>query len=278
MTMNKGETIKHARLNVVLAGCGKMGSALLRGWIAAGIRADYTVLEPSKLPAEFIGRDFIHHLNSASHDIVNANIIIIAVKPQIMNDAVTSLKPYIKSDTLVISIAAGTSLSKLEQLLTQKQPIIRTMPNTPAAIGKGITVMAANKNVSHEQRLLAEELIGTTGHIEWTGDESLLNAVTALSGSGPAYVFLLIELLTKAGIEIGLPADLAEKLARQTVIGSAALAAHEHDTSAATLRQNVTSPGGTTQAALDILMNRELEKIFIRALEAAKKRGEQLNA
>lgn len=276
--MTKGDNTQRARLNIALAGCGKMGSALLRGWIAAGIKADYTVIEPSKLPAEFAGRDFIHHIISPGQDIVKSDIVVLAIKPQTMKHSCAALKAHIKNDALVISIAAGQSLSNLEKLFSHKLPIIRAMPNTPAAIGKGITVGVANKNVSYEQRLLADELLATAGQMEWTTDESLLDAVTALSGSGPAYVFYLIEALTKAGTEIGLPADLAQKLARQTVIGSAALAAHEKDTSAATLRQNVTSPGGTTEAALKILMNGELENIFIKALDAAKKRGEELNS
>ena len=178
---------------------------------------------------------------------------------------------------MFVSVAAGKPLAFFEKHLGAGAKIIRSMPNTPAAVGKAITVAVANKNVSGADRDQAAKLLSAIGDVVWVEKESLLNPVTALSGSGPAYVFLLIETLTKAGIHIGLEAGMAEKLARQTVIGSAALA--EVDTSpAAQLRQNVTSPGGTTEAALKTLMAHPgIQELFNNALKAAAKRAEELS-
>lgn len=259
---------------VVLVGCGKMGAAMLRSWISSGLKADYAVIEPGALPAEFKN---IPHSKSPSADIKRADILVLAVKPQIMGDVCDSLKPHTNPKTLILSIAAGQPIKNFESAFGAGQPVVRAMPNTPAAIGKGITVAVANGNVLGAQQALAEHLLKTTGQIEWVENESLLNAITALSGSGPAYVFYLIEVLAKAGEESGLPAELSMQLARQTVIGSAALAESEPGTDAATLRANVTSPGGTTEAALKILMNGELEKLFEKAIAAATKRGEELS-
>jgi len=203
---------------------------------------------------------------------------MLATKPQIMDNICAGLKDHLHKDTLILSIAAGKSIAYFEGYFGNDHPIIRTMPNTPAAIGKGITVACPNAAVSAAQKKNAETLLKAGGLVDWLEDENLLNAVTALSGSGPAYIFHLIETLAKTGEQIGLSRDLAEKLARQTVIGSAALAEDDEGTPASQLRKNVTSPGGTTQAALEILMDGRLEEIYKEALNAAKTRGEELSS
>ncbi len=202
-------------------------------------------------------------------------VIVFAVKPQSLAEIVKDYKAY--AGALVISIAAGKPIAFFEKHLGAAAKIVRSMPNTPASIGKGITVACANKNVSGSEKDMATKLLGAVGEVFWVEKESLLNPVTALSGSGPAYIFLLIETLTKSGIHIGLDATLAEKLARQTVIGSAALA--EADTSPASeLRKNVTSPGGTTEAAVKMLVAEPgIQKLFDRALKAATQRAEELS-
>ena len=202
-------------------------------------------------------------------------VIVFAVKPQALAETVQDYKAY--AGALFISIAAGKPISFFESQLGTTAKIIRSMPNTPAAIGKGITVACANKNVSAAEKEQAAKLLRAVGEVLWAEKESLLNPVTALSGSGPAYIFLLIETLTKAGLHIGLEENMAEKLARQTVIGSAALAAAD-PASAADLRKNVTSPNGTTEAALKVLMAEPgIQELFNRALNAATVRAEELS-
>ncbi len=284
---------------ILLVGCGKMGSALLSGWTSSDMSFECTVIDPASTNAALssdtatvadASTSVPHHKNTqdtppsnlryvksyreCTDFIGEADVIVLAVKPQFMAKICADLKPHAPKTTLILSIAAGQTISNFEDHFDADQPIVRSMPNTPAAIGKGITVAVPNPHVSPEQKDLADALLGAAGLIEWVEDENLLNAVTALSGSGPAYVFYLIETLTKAGEEIGLPAELAGKLARQTVIGSAALAEHETELSASDLRTNVTSPGGTTEAALEVLMNGEFEALFKRALDAARQRSE----
>jgi pyrroline-5-carboxylate reductase len=184
------------------------------------------------------------------------------------------LKPFAASDTLVVSIMAGITIASITQVCGGA--VVRAMPNTPAAIGRGITVAVAAGNVSAEQRAVADALLRATGSVEWTGDETLMDAVTAVSGSGPAYVFLLAEELARAGVEAGLPPGLATKLARETVAGSGELL-HRSELSSATLRQNVTSPGGTTAAALEVLMGPDgMQSLLTRAVAAATRRSREL--
>ena len=184
------------------------------------------------------------------------------------------LKPFVGPATLVVSIMAGIKIAALEQVCGGM--VVRSMPNTPAAIGRGITVAVPAKNVSASQRSTADALLRAIGSVEWVEDEKLMDAVTAVSGSGPAYVFLLAEELARAGVEAGLPAELASTLARETVAGSGELL-HRSDLPAATLRKNVTSPGGTTQAALEVLMAKDgLQPLMIRAIAAATKRSIEL--
>ncbi|MBU0859657.1 MAG: pyrroline-5-carboxylate reductase [Alphaproteobacteria bacterium] len=252
-----------------------MGGAMLRGWLDSGTVTHVDILEPygyPRAPGLAVFTDAQALINNAR----TPAAVILAVKPQVMNDVCAALKSFIPRDALVLSIAAGKTIASFEQTFGTTQPIVRVMPNTPAAIGKGISAAIANKNVTAAQRTLADQLLSAVSIVEWLDDESLMDAVTALSGSGPAYIFHLIETLAASGETIGLSPELSMKLARQTVIGSAALAEADADIPAATLRENVTSPGGTTAAALEVLMNGELQKIYNKALAAAVKRGKEL--
>lgn len=254
---------------VLLVGCGKMGSALLKGWSAKPYLA-LSVLEPHDPNADY----------QSATDIPAAlrfHVVVMAVKPQVMADVLVSIKHLISAETLVISIAAGKTLAFFENILGTGIPVIRSMPNTPAAIGKGITVLCGNAPVSEVQKNLGLSLLSSVGEVAWVADENLMDAVTAVSGSGPAYVFLMIEAMADAGIKAGLSPDLSMQLARSTVIGAGALAENAADTSAATLRQNVTSPGGTTEAALKVLMSDDgLTPLMTRAIRAAQQRGKEL--
>jgi pyrroline-5-carboxylate reductase len=258
---------------VVLAGAGKMGGALLTGWLARGLNPKHVaVIEPH--PSDEIRSLATRgvRLNSAAHETVAA--LVLAVKPQTFGDAGPALRPCVGASTLVVSIMAGTTIAVLDAVCGGN--IVRAMPNTPAAIGRGITVAVAAKGVNAEQRATADALLRATGAVEWIDDEALMDAVTAVSGSGPAYVFLLAEELARAGVAAGLPADLAARLARETVAGSGELL-HRSDLDVAMLRQNVTSPGGTTAAALGVLMGENgLKELMTHAVAAAKKRSKEL--
>ncbi len=232
-----------------------MGGAMLRSWIKNDIIATAHIMTPSPLSDDLTPYKNIHHIPDASNHKIESNILILAVKPQIIADVSRVITPNLSKDTIILSIIAGQSLDALTRIFGANRPIIRCMPNTPASIGKGISVAIANNQSSDLDKTCATQLLSCSGECIWIEDESQMNAVTALSGSGPAYIFHLIEIMAKAGESIGLPRDISMKLARQTVIGSAALAEHDSDIPASTLRENVTSPGGTTQAALNVLMN-----------------------
>jgi pyrroline-5-carboxylate reductase len=252
---------------ILLVGLGKMGGALLTGW-AKNTSYIISTLDPQNSDADY---------QSASDITAQFDIVVLAVKPQIMNDVAISLKHIISPQTLIISIAAGKTIGFFEDIFGLFLPLIRSMPNTPALIAQGMTVLCGNKSVTDTHKKIAHDLFSAVGLCEWIDNEELMDAVTAVSGSGPAYVFHLIETMTAAGIDAGLPAPLAEKLARQTVIGSASLADAEKNTSATTLRENVTSKGGTTEAALNILMaNDGLKNLMTHAILAAQKRGKEL--
>jgi pyrroline-5-carboxylate reductase len=261
---------------LVLLGAGKMGSAMLEGWLARGLDPrKLTVLEPQppKTVKALVRRGAA--LNPIGR-LLNASAIVIAVKPQSAPEAVWTLKPFVSNSTLVLSIMAGRTLDFLAEALPPGTAIVRAMPNTPAAIGRGISVACPNAKVNARQRKLATELLSAIGKVEWAGEESLMDAVTALSGSGPAYVFLLAEAMANAGIAAGLPPALATRLARETVTGSAELL-HRTDLSAATLRENVTSPGGTTAAALEVLLGPGgFEELLTKAIAAATFRSREL--
>jgi pyrroline-5-carboxylate reductase len=260
---------------LVLVGAGKMGGAMLDGWLALGLPPRKVVIlepQPSK-PIKALARRGVRINPKGKVD--NVAALVIAVKPQTAPEAVPTLAALVDPKTVVVSIMAGRTIRFLEQALPGAA-IVRAMPNTPAAIGRGITVAVPNAQVRASGRKLAHALLAATGAVEWASDEALMDAVTAVSGSGPAYVFLLAETLARAGTAAGLPAELAAKLARATVAGSGELL-HRSALDAATLRANVTSPGGTTAAALDVLMAHDgVEPLLTRAVAAATKRGKEL--
>ena len=262
--------------HLVLVGAGKMGSALLEGWLRFGLDPKHiTVLEPQPTPPIAALASQGLRLNPALHGRGDVAAVVIAVKPQTAAEAIPPLKPMIGASTVVVSIMAGRTLRFIAGALNAPCALVRAMPNTPAAIGRGITV-AVPRNVNPAQRELAHRLLCATGTVEWTDDEALMDAVTAVSGSGPAYVFLLAEALADAGVASGLPPSLAAKLARETVAGSGELL-HRSELDAAVLRQNVTSPGGTTAAALDVLMGKDgLAQLMRKAVAAATKRSREL--
>ena len=260
---------------IVLAGAGKMGGAMLSGWLAQGLDPKrVTVIEPS--PSGEISALVTKgvRLNPPAKDLGTVATLVVALKPQIFPEAGPGLKPLAGPATLVVSIMAGITIASIQQLCGGS--VVRAMPNTPAAIGRGITVAVAATSVSAGQRTVADALLRATGSVEWVDDEQLMDAVTAVSGSGPAYIFLLAEELARAGIEAGLPEELATRLARETVAGSGELL-HRSDLAAATLRRNVASPGGTTAAALEVLMAPDgLQPLMIRAVAAATRRSREL--
>jgi pyrroline-5-carboxylate reductase len=262
---------------LLLVGCGKMGGALLKGWLERGAARHVVVVEPGPGADAFLGARLVER-HRRSED-VPANflpdVVILAVKPQTMDAAIKPYKRFV-GRSLFLSIAAGKTLAYFARQLDDEAAVVRSMPNTPAAVGRGITVACANPRVTPTQRRLADELLAAVGEVGWVEQEGLLDAVTALSGSGPAYVFLLIECLAKAGIGAGLPADLAGRLALATVAGSGELARISGEPPSR-LREAVTSPGGTTRAALDVLMAPDgLEPLLNRAVAAAAKRSREL--
>ena len=259
--------------HIALAGAGKMGGAMLTGWLSGGLDARrVVVIEPQPSP-EITGLAAKGvRLNPKDAGVVET--LVIAVKPQSFREAGAALKAHVAPSTLVVSIMAGTTIKSLQEVCGGS--IVRAMPNTPAAIGRGITVAVAAQNVSATQRATADALLRATGSVEWVEDEGLMDAVTAVSGSGPAYIFLLAEELARAGVAAGLPEALATKLARETVAGSGELL-HRSELASATLRQNVTSPGGTTAAALEVLMGKDgMRQLMTRAIAAATARSKEL--
>lgn len=262
--------------SVVLLGAGKMGTAMARGWLAAGLQPAHLILvdpQPGDGAKQFARQHGLQLVPTIPDD--PPGVLVLAVKPQIMLEVLTSVRSQISRDTLVLSIAAGISLEALTSGLGTDR-VVRTMPNTPAQVGKGISGAVPANGVSAGNRDIAEALLAAAGKVVWFDDESELDALTAVSGSGPAYVFYLVEVMAAAGVEQGLSSDQAMALARQTIIGSAALMEAD-PTDAATLRQNVTSPGGTTAAALAVLMAEDgLKPLMSRAVDEARKRSEEL--
>jgi pyrroline-5-carboxylate reductase len=261
---------------LVLVGAGKMGGALLEGWLRFGLEPSRAaVLEPQPSPqlAALAQRGL--RLNPPTRALTDVAAIVIAVKPQTAAEVLPALAPMIGASTVVVSIMAGRTLRFIAGALGRRCAMVRAMPNTPAAIGRGITV-AVPRDANPAQRALADRLLAATGAVEWVEDEALMDAVTAVSGSGPAYVFLLAEALAEAGVAAGLPPALAARLARETVAGSGELL-HQGELDAADLRRNVTSPGGTTAAALDVLMGPDgLAPLLQRAVAAATARSRAL--
>ena len=256
---------------LVLLGCGKMGSAMLAGWLKGGLPASSVwVLDPN--PSDWLQATGVH---------INVDLpampalVLVAVKPQMMGDALPKLQALGNGETLFVSVAAGTSITSFEETLGAQTPIVRAMPNTPALLQQGATGLYAADSVSPAQRQRAEQLFSAIGVAHWVGREELIDTVTALSGSGPAYFFLAMEALQKAGESVGLSAEVAEKLAIQTALGAARMASEsEHD--AAELRRRVTSPGGTTEQALNTFNEGGLTELYEKAVKAAANRGKEL--
>lgn len=258
---------------VLLLGCGRMGMALLQGWQAQGL-APSLVIDPAPVAIDAPHRR-VGDAAGLPEDFRPA-VIVLAVKPQ-MADAALPRIAHLAGSALVLSIMAGRTLASLAEAFPAATAIVRAMPNTPAAIGQGISVACAGPQVSAPQHALCDRLLGAVGETAWVEDEALLDPVTAISGSGPAYVFLLAELLEAVGIEQGLPEALARTLARQTVSGAGALLRASPAEESAALRRAVTSPGGTTERALAILMHETAWPQSIRAaIEAAKRRSREL--
>ena len=263
---------------LLLVGCGHMGGALLRGWLARNLAERYAVVEPGPGAKPFADQANIIIAPSADRlplDL-DPSVVVLAVKPQIMAEVLPAYRRFAAPRTLFLSIAAGKTLGFLGRQLGGTAALVRAMPNTPAAIGRGIAVACASDAVGKPQRALAERLLAAVGEVAWVEDEALIDAVTAVSGSGPAYVFLMIEALAKAGAAAGLPEGLAMQLARATVAGAGELARLSPEP-AARLRESVTSPGGTTRAALDVLMAPDgIEPLLTRAVLAAARRSREL--
>ena len=262
-----------ARRGLVLLGCGKMGSALLDGWLKGGLPAGSVwVLDPA--PSDWVKATGVH-LNADLPD--DPAVALVAVKPQMMGAALPSMQALGGGGTLFVSVAAGTPLARFAAAFGAETPIVRTMPNTPAAIGRGISALIGNAAATEAHLALAEALMGAVGQTVRLEDEGQMDAVTAVSGSGPAYVFHLIETLAAAGVEQGLAPDLAMALAKATVGGAGQLA-EDSPEDPTQLRRNVTSPNGTTQAALEVLMDAKhgFPSLLTRAVTAATTRSREL--
>ena len=259
---------------ILLVGCGKMGSALLNGWLSQGTPAgQVSVVEPM-LPDLPDGVSGYAEAAALAADYRPAAVVF-AVKPQSMDDVLPAYAKYAGPETVFLSIAAGKPIGYFEAALADGA-IVRAMPNTPAAVGRGITVLCANARVSAAQRTLCTRLMESVGEVAWIDDEALMDAVTGLSGSGPAYVFHLVEAMAAAGEAAGLSKDLASQLARATVAGSGELLTQSPEP-AGTLRENVTSPGGTTAAALEVLMGPNgLTQLMTAAIARATERSREL--
>ncbi|TCD16566.1 pyrroline-5-carboxylate reductase [Oricola cellulosilytica] len=265
---------------VILAGCGNMGFAMLKGWLASGAlqAGDVYVVEPSEQLRSRAGELGVNVAAGASdlpHEL-NPALVILAVKPQAVDAVLPDYARFADAGSTVVSVAAGITIARFEEKLGANAAIIRVMPNTPAAVGAGMMVLCANSRVGEASMEFARTLMAASGDVAVIDDESLMDAVTAVSGSGPAYLFHMIEALTEAARTAGLPDEIAAQLARQTIYG-AAVYAHESGVEPGTLREQVTSPQGTTEAALSVLMkDGRLTKLMTEAVEAARKRSVEL--
>ncbi|GLK67797.1 pyrroline-5-carboxylate reductase [Hansschlegelia plantiphila] len=263
---------------VLLVGAGKMGGALLDGWLARGLDPKTAFVIDPALPDVAVEK--LERLGCTvgpqAGQLSNPVAILVAVKPQMAKAALPAAAAFAGPGTVIISIMAGTTLSTLGRGLAERQAIVRAMPNTPAAVGRGVTGCVAGAHVTADQRALTDRLLTAVGDVVWVEEEALIDAVTGVSGSGPAYVFLMVEALARAGVSAGLPADLAQTLARKTVEGSGVLLSQSAEPPEV-LRKNVTSPNGTTAAALDVLMADDgLAPLMERAVAAATRRAKEL--
>ena len=267
-------------IRLVLAGCGNMGFAMLSGWLKSGRLApqEVFVVEPNddlRRRAEVLGCGGAADAAGIPAEAV-PSLVVIAVKPQVIREVTAAYKRFGDGRTTFLSVAAGTPVATFTEILGDRTPIVRCMPNTPAAIGKGMMVVFSNPRVSEDTKRFVADLLSASGEVAEIDDESLMDAVTAVSGSGPAYIFHFIEALTAAAEKAGLPASTAGLLAMQTVYGAASLAAESRE-DPGVLRQQVTSPNGTTAAALAVLMGEErLTKLLTEAVEAARLRSIEL--
>lgn len=267
--------------SLVLVGAGKMGGAMLEGWLAGGFDPRHiSVIDPK--PADHLKALATRHgfaLNPSDVPTA-AEVVVLAIKPQMLDEAAPHFQQVIGPNTLVVSVLAGKTVADLSSRLPQGQTpraIVRAMPNLPASVGRGVTGCYAATGVSSDQCAMTTTLLSCIGGVEWVAEESLIDAVTSVSGSGPAYVFYLVECLAKAGEAQGLPADVAARLARMTITGAGELL-HQSELSPATLRENVTSPGGTTAAALEVLMADDgMRPLMVKAVDAARKRAVALS-
>lgn len=268
---------------ILLVGAGRMGSALLKGWLTQGIAPSRLFVQEPSLAPDIANMIAEAGVAVGDPPVLNEPpaVILIAVKPQAMDAVLPKVAALAGPETVILSIAAGRTIASITKHFTSETPIVRAMPNTPAAIGRGVSVLCANEAVTQPQAEICEELLKAAGETVWLDDENLMDAVTAVSGSGPAYVFLLAECLAEAGKAAGLPADLADQLARITVSGAGELMHLSSDTSA-DLRRAVTSPQGTTAAALDVLMGKgeahegPFGTLLHRAVDAAARRSREL--
>ena len=263
---------------ITFIGGGNMASALISG-LANPPRSDLRirVVEPSKAARERLRATFdLTTFTDAVAAIEGADVVLLAIKPQIMSLVLSELAGHVQPDQLVLSIAAGVTMDSIESRLGSKQAVVRCMPNTPALIGHGITGMTAGRHCNARQRALAEEILSAASEVVWLEDEGLMDAVTAVSGTGPAYYFLLTEALAAAARELGLPAATAERLAAITCFGAGAMVASSPD-EAEELRLRVTSPGGTTEAAMAVLENGDFRELMSRAVRAARDRSRELS-
>jgi pyrroline-5-carboxylate reductase len=265
------------RASVALIGAGNMGLAMLEGWAGQGLTGSAVrIVEPNPSPRLrdiCAVRGFV--LNGAG---AASDAVVLAIKPQMLDAGAAAAAPFVGAGSVVVSILAGKRVADIAARLPGAGAIVRAMPNTPAAIGRGVTGAFAGAATAPAQRALADALLKAVGRVEWVEVEALIDAVTAVSGSGPAYVFYLVEALAAAGVAAGLPAELSGRLARATIEGAGELLFREPETSAETLRRRVTSPGGTTAAALEVLMGADgLAPLMARAVAAAKKRASELS-
>lgn len=264
---------------LLLVGAGNMGGAMLAGWLEQGLEPSRIIVQdPSPPPrmAELLKSRGIRCEPRIAPLGEAPAVLLVAVKPQIIADVLPTVAPLAGPRTVVLSIAAGKTIASLARYFPVDTAVVRSMPNTPASVGRGITVATANARVTPTQRTMCDALLRSVGDVAWVDDEALMDPVTAVSGSGPAYVFYLTEALAKAGVEAGLAPDLAMKLARATVAGAGELL-HRSDQDADVLRQNVTSPNGTTYAALQVLMAPDgIQPVMTRAVAAATRRSREL--
>ncbi|WP_343561956.1 pyrroline-5-carboxylate reductase [Kiloniella sp. b19] len=273
-------------MRLMLVGCGKMGGAMLEGWLDDGLPpANVTIVDPAanKPEATWLSawRDrgvLVVEQAGAVPSGQTPDVVLFAVKPQVIDALISEYKEFAEQGALVLSVVAGKTISFFEEALGAQTAVVRTMPNTPAAVGRGMTVLCANALVPDRMKEQCAKLLSAVGETAWIEDEALMDAVTGVSGSGPAYIFHMAEALAEAGVAAGLPRELAVQLANATVSGAGELLRQSPDTPA-TLRQNVTSPGGTTQAGLNVLMHDEkgLVPLMTAVVDAAAKRSRELS-